>query len=106
MDLLNILIIRIFLGEPPKFTKAVFCHAKAFPAPAEPSLKLWEGIFSLLQRSVSVRCGAVVIIRTRLAIESHVRRMPIVVERSIACLACSSADNILTASFTVQGKHR
>jgi len=92
---LNILIIRIFLGEPPKFIKAVFCHAKAFPAPAGPSLKH----FSLLQRSVSVLRGAVVIIRTRLAIEFHARRMPIVVERSIACLACSSADNILIASF-------
>jgi hypothetical protein len=44
MGLLNILIIRIFLVEPPKFIKAVFCHAKAFPAPAGPSLKLREGI--------------------------------------------------------------
>jgi hypothetical protein len=85
MGLLNILIIRIFLGEPPKSIKTVFCHAKAFPAAAGPSLKLREGISPFFRVSVSVRCGAVVIIRTGLAIEYHARRMPIVVERPIAC---------------------
>lgn len=48
--------------------------------------------FSRLQRSVSVRCELELLLRTRLVIESHARGMPIVTERSIARLACSSAD--------------
>jgi hypothetical protein len=50
-----------------------------------PLLAPREGIPLFLQRSVSVRCGAV-------ATEYHATRIPIVVERSIARLACGCSN--------------
>lgn len=73
------------------------CQGIPSPSRAKPK-SYGEGISPFFSVQ-SLYVGAVVIIRTRLAIESHARRMPIVVEQSIACLACSSADNILIASF-------
>jgi hypothetical protein len=72
-------------------------HTKPYPGQAHTSADAAEGIllFSSVQSLYVAELQ--LSLRTRLAIETHARRMPIVVEPSIARLAYDSADIQISA---------